>query len=329
VRAYLSEAQWERGLSAIREAASLWRELQNLPMLTDSLATLALFYLFTGHYDEAIEAAEEARQLSRSIHNKWGEAYSQYGVGRVYWDRGDSERAIAVMEESIRLSYEAGFLSPQVNTRCDLALVYASLGAVQTGIELASEAVRTAQAHLWSYQALPQAVLCMLYLQQDDPAQAEAALRQAQADFDVQSVVVKPTVYEASIRYAISRQDYRQAVEVSTEYIEYLQKFRTTYQLAEILYLRGRALLASCRALEAQADLWEANRLASQMGARRIQWQILAALGDLAALEGQVAQAADLRQQAREIVDYIATHTPGSLRASFLATPAVQSTLTA
>ena len=131
---------WEvkliRGDRLTQEEVAVWRELQNLPKLADSLSTLADVYLFSGQYDDALQVADEAWQLSRSIHNTWGESYSQFAVGSIHWDRGDPVRAIEVMEASIRLSIEAGFTAPQSYTRAQLALVYGSLGDFEYGIEL-------------------------------------------------------------------------------------------------------------------------------------------------------------------------------------------------
>lgn len=73
----------------------------------------------------------------------------------------------------------------------------------------------------------------------------------------------------------------------------------------------------------------EARREAEALGARRRLWPILLALSRL---EADPTDAERLRQQAREVVAYIADHTPPDptlepkvgLRASFLNLPAVR-----
>jgi hypothetical protein len=65
--------------------------------------------------------------------------------------------------------------------------------------------------------------------------------------------------------------------------------------------------------------------LAETLGARRLLWQILAELSTVEALQGPLADAESLRQQARAVVTAIAerTATP-ELRRAFLNSPQVQ-----
>ena len=125
----------------------MWRELDNLPMLADSLATMALHGFFHGDYQNTLQAGEEALKISQSIGNLWGQTYSLSTVGIAYWACGEPGRAITSMEETLRLSDLSGYLIPQVMTRADLAIVYAKLGATSHGIELAERALEYAVAH--------------------------------------------------------------------------------------------------------------------------------------------------------------------------------------
>ncbi|MFQ5593143.1 MAG: hypothetical protein ACE5HA_03240 [Anaerolineae bacterium] len=72
----------------------------------------------------------------------------------------------------------------------------------------------------------------------------------------------------------------------------------------------------------------EARAEAEAMGARRMLWQILAALAEIEGQRGRMAEAENLRAQAREVIAFIADHTGTSeLRASFLAQPEVHAVL--
>ena len=74
----------------------------------------------------------------------------------------------------------------------------------------------------------------------------------------------------------------------------------------------------------ARSALLEARAAAEEKGERTMLWQILATLSDLERKSGHEAEAEKLRDQAREIIDYIADHAgTDELRSAFLAQPAV------
>jgi hypothetical protein len=74
----------------------------------------------------------------------------------------------------------------------------------------------------------------------------------------------------------------------------------------------------------ARKTLLEARAAAEAIGSRRMLWQILFALSQL---EMDPTEAKVLREQAREIINYIADHTPLDLRTSFLGLPEVRMVL--
>jgi tetratricopeptide (TPR) repeat protein len=94
--------------------------------------------------------------------------------------------------------------------------------------------------------------------------------------------------------------------------------------LAESLWLEGRAWLAMGQIDRAKESLLEAKEVAEAIGERSSLWQILVELANLTAKEGDEETADSLRQQAREIIQYIAEHA-GELRETFLARPEVHS----
>jgi tetratricopeptide (TPR) repeat protein len=88
--------------------------------------------------------------------------------------------------------------------------------------------------------------------------------------------------------------------------------------LADALHFKGKALLAQGRVEAARAAWMEARAEAEALGSRRVLWPILAALAEIEAGRGHAAEAQGLRQQAREIITYIADHCPPDLRNAFL-----------
>jgi hypothetical protein len=102
------------------------------------------------------------------------------------------------------------------------------------------------------------------------------------------------------------------------------------YDLAEEMWLRGRANLALGEVETTEELLLKAKTLAEEKGERLYLWQILATLGGLEESGGDEAEAAKRLKQVFEIIQYLADRgiDKEDLRASFLAQPAVVRVLT-
>ena len=121
--------------AALGEAASLFRELGNLAMLTDTLSKEATVHAMAGEYDGALAAALEAREIADRIGNPWARSYSGMIRGYVHFDRGEWGTAIEVWEDAIRYGEKAGFLVVRVGPRAHLATLYRSAGAPEKAEE--------------------------------------------------------------------------------------------------------------------------------------------------------------------------------------------------
>ncbi|NIN96576.1 MAG: hypothetical protein GTO49_16715, partial [Anaerolineae bacterium] len=106
---YLMSRRIDQTRVTLAEPRALWRELANLLVLVDSLASIALVASMAGDYDQVLTFSEQAFQISQSTGNLWGQAFSRMQVGQAFWERGQTDKAIAAMEESIRVSESAGF----------------------------------------------------------------------------------------------------------------------------------------------------------------------------------------------------------------------------
>ncbi|RIK17525.1 MAG: hypothetical protein DCC52_16790, partial [Chloroflexi bacterium] len=94
-------AQPARGKQYNLEARAMWRELDNMPMLSGNYGYAAMNHLFAGEFAEAIAASEEGVRLSREIGNEWNEAFAQTWVGEAYMELGEIEAAERVMTAAI------------------------------------------------------------------------------------------------------------------------------------------------------------------------------------------------------------------------------------
>src|SRR5574341_1438664 len=329
--AYLGTGNTARALQVVEEARALWRELGNLPMLADNLSNSVLLHVLTGDYASAISLSEEALRISQSIDNVWGQTCSRWVIGNVYLERGELDKAIQIMEQAIQLGEQSGHPGAFIATRAELGWVYGTLGASQHGLELVRLArSRSVRAKSSVFRPWAIANLARVHVLNGDLALAEQVLREGYQSVREQRLQLHGPMLLALTEgeLAFARGDYAHALEVTESVLGYLRQSQTRLFMADVLYLKGRAALALGRIEKAYVILMEARAEAEAMSARRILWQILVALSDIEAQRGNATDAHRLRAAAREIINYIADHTPSpDLRTSFLNLPSVRAAL--
>ena len=322
---YLVNGSLDQATAVLDEAHHLWRELDNLPMLANSLSASSLVHVYAGNYRQALDFSDEAFQLSRSIDNLWGQSYSRFRTGWICWERGEPDRAISMMETAIRLAEQSSFMAPQASTRADLAYVYGRLGAVDRGVETAAVALTVAETKAPPFRLIVLAIVAQLYLWQDNLAEAKAVIARGKKD---PCVVGWPlhnlAIRVADAKLALRQHNYARALSVTDELLEDLRQMEVREYIPKTLYLQGCALLSLDEKNAARGRLLEARAGATSLGSRPSLWPILVALSQLT---DNPVEAQALRQQAREIVEYIAKHSPAALRRSFLSLPAVRAVL--
>ena len=138
----MAQGDAPRARQALSEANAIWRELENQPMLADNLGTTATFESTFGNYDAALAYAEEAYRVSCAIDNLWNQSYALWTIGEVSLQRGEMDRAIRALQDSMTLGERAGFAVVRVIVRAMLALAYAFLGDHVRALALACEAAQ-------------------------------------------------------------------------------------------------------------------------------------------------------------------------------------------
>ncbi len=326
--AYVMLGQRDRAQVALDEARELWRALDNKPMLADNLSSSAGIHIQLGEYEPALSLAEEAYRVSQSIGNLWGQSYSLWHVASVYLERGEIGKGLEAAQDAIRLGEQAGFAVVQVACRALLALAYGFMGNVARGLDLARLALTKADELLPSLRPLALAELARLHLLGGNVAEAEAALQEAHQSIAPEDRLAHVFLAQADIELGLAQGDYERVVDRVDGSIDALRQFKVRAWLPHALQYKGRALLGQGRTDEAHDLLIEARAEAEALGSRRILWEILYALSQVEARRGSDADAQRLRQQAREIVEFIAGHTGSpELRQSFLNLPDVQNVM--
>jgi class 3 adenylate cyclase/tetratricopeptide (TPR) repeat protein len=322
---YWSVGEHEKARQAVSEASELWRQMDNKPMLTDSLATATTSHVFTGEFDKAIALSDEAFEISKSIGNLWGQSYSRFVVGNAYWELGNPARAIEMMRQAITFGEKAQFLVVQVWTRGHLALVYANLGLTKKAREIAERAQSLAQGRLLMYYPFTQAVMAQIELLEGDISKASDELDHIKLADSALDFIFIPFLKGAQIQLALAQNDQDCALDIIEEHFQTIRFHNQRISLPSVFYLQAKAQIDMGQVDAARESLIKAQTEAQAMGSRWWLWQILARLGELEVKADEFDAAKELREQAYQIALDIADRTGSEqLRESFLAKPDVR-----
>jgi tetratricopeptide (TPR) repeat protein len=329
-RPYAAVGDLAASRATLEEATPIWRELGNLPMLSENLASIASLKRMAGEESEALALSLESYRISEEIGNLWGQSYALMNAFGVYLDRGELASAMAAMEESIALSERVGFIPPQATTRSELALVYAYLGDFERAEKLLEVALRVVNELQPISRPWATATRAEFRLLAGDLRGARSAILQTNTDSLPEPLRSGATFRVAILRgrIAAAEGDHEGAVVTATEVVERLGRLGILPFVAEAKLLQGTSLAALGRWPEAEGVLREARAGAEALDHRRVLWQILCELGRVRAAEGDAEEASRLKDEAGRIVLEIAsTIDDESLRASFLTRPDVVTVL--
>jgi tetratricopeptide (TPR) repeat protein len=325
--------------AAGEEAGDLWRELGNQPMLVDNRANAAWGRYHLGNMDEAVALADEALQVSRSIGSLWGETYSLFTLAPLYLEKCDYGRAMGAIQEGIPLAQQANFEIAHVLASA-LGGVYGFLGDLDRSVQMLRKVVSTSEKREDRLLALT--ILAYVALHHRRPGLAGAAINAAGEQFSGDAThpflsisrMMTPVI---KTEMALSQGAYERVLTLSAE------GARAAFQLgapasnqhtvsADLLRLRGHALMSLGRTDEAHAVLNHARTEAASRDSdrmswmflyilwqRRTMWKTLTALSEIEAGRGNQTEAIALRAQARDYVIAVAEKiAQADLRSAFL-----------
>jgi tetratricopeptide (TPR) repeat protein len=301
--------QPERALQALKEARPIWRSLDNLPMLADSLARTAMLHGMLAQYDQAIDRAHESLAISDRTGNLWGQSYGRIAIGLAYFARGELGPAIRELTRCVDLAEQAGFLYPQVAMRLILAIAYGEAGDLETAARLARLGRDAEKASPLPGQVSGEATLAWVAVRRGDLAEAErllhgkeemiAALAGAMLDNPL-------SLAAATTAYDLARKDFSHCLQVTEEFAAAFERSAWRVSRGALLLARGRAFVGLGRTAEAGETFATAR---SEMVAQGIDaglWEVEAELAGLSEFTGDTAQSADLFRSAARRIDQIA-----------------------
>jgi tetratricopeptide (TPR) repeat protein len=311
-RAYNVACRFAEAETLLAEAARLWRELGNMPMLNDNLNTLLLNYFWSGQYKPALEVAQESLEVSRTTKNIWAQCWPRHLQGLIWFEYGQIDKALSELQASVYLAQAA---NAPIHTQwysADLCWAYIQIGAIQKGMDL-YHATRIPNQEIpapnaWTPTAVDYA-LCEIATGQLDLAASTLAARH------LGSPIIDCALKLAQCRLALARKDSAQAIAVVDPLLYDIQKTKIN-QYSEALYLKGQAHLMNGEQDSAKATFEQARLAADDLGSRWQMWQILAALAEV---ESDQGKSSALKSQVHETAQFIANQIgDDEMRSQFL-----------
>lgn len=312
---------------ALAEAAPLWRELDNLPMVADNLGKTAALEAWTGNYRSALEVSREAYQISTRTGNIWGQAFSGMFSGTAWLESGEPGRAVAAMEDCLAASAQSGFFAPSVVTRAELARTYGELGCTEKAIDLAEQAIANTGEMYGLFGPGALGSLARLYLATGRPADAGAIF---ESHPDALATAASNPLFNtwfplAHAEWLLAQQRYPEAQQAGEAILERLRAYGIWNARLPTMRLLARLPAAQGLWDAAAAELRKTLAAAEQIGAQWSGWQILAELSLVEQARGQMAEAQALRAQAHQQVNAMAQRIDDrDLRAAWLGTAQVR-----
>jgi tetratricopeptide (TPR) repeat protein len=95
---------------------------------------------------QAITKWEEALSLFRAVGDKTGEAVTLLGIGKVYSDLGEKQKALEFYNQSLPLSRATGDKAQEAVTLNNIGRVYSDLGEKQKALEFYNQSLPLSRA---------------------------------------------------------------------------------------------------------------------------------------------------------------------------------------
>ncbi len=322
-RAYLSTGRFEAAEAVLEECQQIWRELNNLPLLADSIITSSIIKLLSGHLHRAQEHTLEALEISRSIGNLWGGAFSLSMLGPTYILQAAFEQAIDVLQEAALVSERAQFLGGVVSTPAYLSMTYGLLGELRTAHEWADRAMASIPQDYaeWVFPHGMRAVLLAVEGKVEQAAEAFQVVEEHFAQLTHDPLVIGPSLYILA-EYRLAAGQDEQLLSILAESHPKLLASGAQMFEPDLLYYRARALRALGQTDEARQVLHAALELAQALDARLVRFRIAVEWADLERVAGDLEAAEGIAASARADLAWILDHlSRPELRDSFLKQP--------
>lgn len=306
-------------LNTLAEARVLWRELNNLPMLVDNLASTSDTAFTGGEVETAEQFAREAQELARTIGNLWNLTYTSVTLMQIAVLRGETAAVLELCREIVGLAQQSGFSPATHFAALETAIVLGEIGEPERGIAMV-ESVPLSELFVFE-QPLRIGGEVHLYLLNDDLSAARATLERASgaANSDDLSTYGPVHIGFARAKLSLREKKYSEALTTTSELLERLRAAGIFVLLPETLLWQGRAYLGLGEWDTADVVLREGETRARALKAHPMLAQILVARAEIETARGNSERAAELKLQAREVIEWLAAMAPPEYQSAFRA----------
>jgi class 3 adenylate cyclase/tetratricopeptide (TPR) repeat protein len=279
---YTTIPMLDEAIQVNAEAESLWRTLDNRPLLADTLSSQSYVHWMLGDLDRAERVAAAVVELSLPIGNRWGLAMAGMPRGCVRIERGEYHEAMAILEEALRHGQAVGNVSSQIAAACELAWTLGLLGRQVEAADWLEATVSLAQSGLPGWVAWPRSVAARLALHAGDGESARFAL----AGLDVDDIapgfpVPKVALLMAETQTSIVLGTPKEAMAQSDRLVKFHTDGGIGFRLADALLSQAAARLATGRDADALASIEQAKEVAEAQRATDVLWRVHTMLAEL------------------------------------------------
>jgi tetratricopeptide (TPR) repeat protein len=302
---YQANADTKNMNRVLEMATALWRELGNLPMLTDSLTSYANNMVFAGDLDRALSVSQEARALSESLNNPWSESFTLFTPCFVYWFRMDVAKALDAMRRCIALGRDVGFVGGMVTMSNYQAQLLLALGRTDAAQDVMQGIRQTAERNIPLFLSGASAAEAMIAMTKGNLDEAEQLLRPFADDeppFDLMNCFM---LENSLCEYWRQTAQLESVDHYAGRMVSLLKERRLVTFLPQFLQQQARALLGLGKVDEAWEALLEALALYNRTGTRWKKVEVVALQADVAARRGEEKKAEGLRREAQELRQWI------------------------
>lgn len=322
----------ERGQAYAEEAAALFREQNNLPMLADHLNQQAWNAYHQLAFDRAFHYVAEGTRLGRELDNRWNLSFAAFIRGLTRSALGEWGTALADLAEGIRFGEEAGFLGGLTLIPLELGNLLREIGQIDQAQALHQQAHAAIERYAPFSLRIIEAHLAMDAFAAGQVTEGQRWLRamQSRPILGVSGVAWNVMAHpaRANVRAAAWTGEWELALAAVEQTISEAQRRRLPLYLPALNYEQGLCLAEMGRLAQAETAYRAAQAGAQGVGLRPVLWQTHAALARLYQSQNHPQEAEAERQIAVSILHELTdTLTDPAQRDSFLALPAVQAVL--
>jgi len=321
-RPYMRLGRLDDAWEAYESSQTYWRDVENMPMLADNLASLSESYYNAGEFNKSLQYAGEGYRISEETGNVWGKAYNNFVIGPILVERGEVDASIQALENTLVLSEQSNFAAGVVASQMIQSWLYAMLGDLEQARQFQPQIKEFVQRYE-SFKPLYFVNRAQNEFYAGDYERALNTFNRVGTAYSAYSeLIFHPYIYTLHIELQLALRNYELALEIADTYIYTMKQQQVKILMPDILNQKARALIGLGQKKQAYDVLIQARELAVKQNSRRSLWALLL---DLAEIEENHEFVNEMRNEARQIIAFIAEHIsdPG-LKEKFLDLPRVK-----